>query len=363
VLLNLGQFDGATLADDDAGDQFDSANDGSDDTGSDALGGDALAAQDASDERLDGAGQATPADAGDATAMDVFDGGNPGDSAFHEAADAQDADVTTTDAVVEGAEAAEDAAPDGTLRDAQDAGDAAIDGVAQYAQDAANEAGDAAAVDWCIANSSTATILCRDFDDGKPWGYLFDSAYDSFTALLPTVTTTDSVSPPSSLLLLVPALDAGQSGNIQLTEHLQYHSAVDVQAAVKLVGFTPGAGSDLELLRVSYNSGTYWVSWGLGSGSSGIEETIASVDAGNTYIGHNSTIPPVGTWFNVALHVDFGSSLVSMTYNGQSAVSSSISNPPLGAGASLSVTVGVNWVTGVEAATQIFYDNVLINAQ
>ena len=137
LLLSLGQFDGATLAGDDAGDRSDCASDGSKDSGSDALEGDANHSQDAPDESEDGAGEATTADAGDATAMDVFDGGNP-------------------------------------------------------------------------------------------------------------------------------ALDAGQSGNIQLTQHLQYHSAVDVKAAVKLVGFSPGAGSDLELFRVSYNSGTYWISWGLG---------------------------------------------------------------------------------------------------
>ncbi|MGA2451222.1 MAG: hypothetical protein ABTD50_21395 [Polyangiaceae bacterium] len=343
-VLNLGEFNGATLADDDAASGF---YDGSDGSPGDAATGavdasvvDASGSTDATEELAD-AVEAAPFDAGDATAQEEGDAGI--DGTLQDVLEGA-SDVTVVDT--------SDAASDVGALDAQDG-----------ASDSAPDANEAGPVDWCLANSTVATILCRDFDDNKPWGYLFDSASDSFGIPVPVVTATDCVSPPSSLLLQLPLLDAGQSGNIQLTQHLQYHGAVDVSAAVKLVGFEGGLNSDLELLRVSYNSGTYWVSWGLGSTSAGVEETIASVDAGNTYIGHTAVLPPLGTWFNVLLHVDFGANSVSLTVNGVVMVSSTISNPPLGQGASLSVTVGVNWVSGPEAATQIYYDNVLINAQ
>lgn len=363
LLLNLGQFDGATLATGDDSGSFTDATDGS------LWDQESSAPQDGSTtdgHPLDG----TTSDVGDAGAWDG------GDSFVDGTADTTG--DSSLDSTIDTSEEAGEAGVDGASDAAADVLDGGADGTADVADAGALDASDSGSdvldggadtspgEEWCTANTTDATVLCRDFDDGRPYGAGFATQSSSF-AVFPSVTLADFYSPPSSLLVPIPDLtgaDGGPtSGDTQLNVHvLQPHTVIDVQAAMKLVNYSLGGGANVSAWRIAFESGSYWVSWDLRSATTGLDEVIVS-DAGvQSFLNHVGMFPPLNQWFNVDLRVDFGASTAKLTINGNTSAIATIANPTP-TGNSFWVTVGVNWASGPMSALQIYYDNIRVDVQ
>ncbi len=224
--------------------------------------------------------------------------------------------------------------------------------------------------DWCAANSNAKTALCRDFDDGKAYGYLFSTTYVNLAAAgaVPTIVSNVSLSPPSSLLLSMPFLgactiDGGTdcSEQIQLTSNILSRTFVQIDFAIQLVNYDPNNVHDLSLFRIEYGNGQWAATWDLQGFMSTVYESVIPPEGGvaNT-IQHKASLPPAG-WVNVVFTVDVAAQSVSLSFNGSVVFSDPSSAPPIVG--PVSVTLGVNNLIGPATPLSLFLDNILLTTQ
>jgi hypothetical protein len=215
-------------------------------------------------------------------------------------------------------------------------------------------------VNWCVANATATTLFCTDFDEGKPYGFGFTSYLNlPDGGVPPSLVTTDFVSAPNSLLVPTAIVPPSGSEQVQLVVHTGNHPQIQLQFALKLVDYDVSAG-DLSLVRIAFESNSWWVSWDLqGSGGAFVFETSVADGGQQTTIMHPTTFPTLGEWVNVVYAVDVDAKTVSLSFNGTSALQDAITPPALGSGG-VSVGVGLNYLQGTQQAMSIYYDNVAI---
>jgi hypothetical protein len=267
--------------------------------------------------------------------------------------------------------------------DAADAADVGADSSTEEVADAADTGGPADATDsfdvseggppndWCAANSTATTALCRDFDDGKSYGYLFSSTNVNLVAggAAPTIVSNVSLSPPSSLLLNMPLLgacaaDGGAncSEQIQLTSNILSRTFVQVQFAIQLVNYDPNNVHDLSLFRVAYGNGQWAAEWDLQGFTSTVYESVIPPEGGVAdTVQHKASLPSLGSWVNVVFAVDVAARAISLSFDG-SVVFSDPSAAPAIVGP-VSVTLGVNDLVGPATPLSLFLDDVLLTTQ
>ncbi|MGA2448841.1 MAG: hypothetical protein ABTD50_09215 [Polyangiaceae bacterium] len=341
-VLDLDQFNGAILDDPDSS-QADAR------TGDDATQSDAGFADAPSGEGDDSA-QGPDSYPTDAPFADASDAGR--DSGDAMTLDGGAVDSPSPPDATDGATALEGSAPD-----ASDAGDS-------------GEAGG----DWCAAKSTAATVLCRDFDDGKSYSYLFPLTDVNLLpgATEPSIISTLYDSPPNSLLFIVPSIRAcsgdggtGCSEQISLSASVFARTLVEVEFAIQFGNYDRNNVHDLSLARIQYNNGQWAANWALQLDSTSVFETIVPTDGGApTAIQHLSTLQAASLaamtgWMDVVFTVDVANQNVSLTLGGLSAINSAITAPPIQDNSV--VTVGVDDVIGPTTPLSIFLDNVLVS--
>ncbi len=261
-----------------------------------------------------------------------------------------------------------------------DAADVAVD---SSTEDAAETGGPADATDstdvsevgppndWCAANSNATTVLCRDFDDGKAYGYLFSMTNVNLVAggPVPTIVSNVSLSPPSSLLLNMPFLGAcavdggaGCSEQIQLTSQVLSRTFVQLEFAIQLVNYDPNNVHDLSLFRVAYGNGQWAATWDLQGFMSTVYESVIPPGGGvaNT-IAHMASLPSLGSWVNVVFAVDVAAQAVSLSFNGRVVFRDPAAAPAIVG--PVSVTLGVNNLIGPSTPLSLFLDNILLTTR
>jgi hypothetical protein len=218
--------------------------------------------------------------------------------------------------------------------------------------------GEEAGVDWCLANTTSKTYFCRDFDDGKSFGFGF-ATYLNLPdgGVEPSIVSNEFASAPSSLLVPAASLaSSSDSEQVQLVVHVSGHTLLELHFALKLVDFSP-TGGDLSLVRLGFDSNVWWVSWDL-QGSSNVYETTMTSDGGQMTTTHPTTMPQLGAWVDVVFAIDVAAETVSLTLDGVSALQDTISAPTLTGG--LGAGIGINYLQGPFQAMSIYYDNVAI---
>lgn len=316
LVADVGEFDNATAAHDDAASQSDG-------------------------EVADGF--LLPEPDGAAEVASPIDGGAPADSA--RVGDTSVSDFDDGDA----------AAP------SSDAGDGAVDAI--DASDSAAPVQDAAALAWCAAHQSATTLDCHDFDEGNPAPQGFTSNY--FSTIFASVTSASYVpgSPPSSLLLSTPLLDAGgPSADEQFNDLVAYHSKLELTFSLKIVNFDPTSG-DVSLFRISYNDSHWAVTLDYQNTTAALNESAILVDGGpTTHHAHQASQPPFTDWTTVDVLVDFVGQTIAMTYNGISVVTSQAIESPTETNPMLFVQAGLNFLGSPAKPMMIYYDNILLSA-
>jgi hypothetical protein len=327
-------------------------------------------------------------DQADSTAADALNDGAPGDDATEPdasptdvlSAEASDGTVKPDSSPIDAlAEAADGSGQPDSLAEAGDgaASTADADGgsVESSIPPDAADGGDAgeAGVEWCVAmaNSGANYALCRDFDDGKSYAYLFTPNINLVPAgTAPTISNTVSDSPPNSVLFILPILAACRAdGGTACSEQIQLnanvlpdvaHPLVRIAFAVNLVNYDANNVHDLSLAAISYNEGAYAVSWDLqGTGSTVFETTLLPDGGVGSTIQQAAALPPLSQWVNVVLTLDIGGQTVSLAFNGTPALTTPITAPVISGNAT--VTVGVNKFVGPTTPLSLYLDNVLIS--
>ncbi|MGA2448843.1 MAG: hypothetical protein ABTD50_09225 [Polyangiaceae bacterium] len=269
------------------------------------------------------------------------------------------------------------APPDGAKADAGDGGASPVDADSGSeegpgASDAA-EGGDAneAGIDWCAANSTASTVICRDFDDGKSYAYDFTPNINLVASgTAPTLSNALSDSPPNSVLFILPILPACHSDGggacseqMQLNANVQpsvAHPLVQVAFAVDLINYDSNNVHDLSLVAITYNDGAYTVSWDLqGTGSVVLLTTTAPDGGVGSTVQDPTPLPALGEWVNVVLTLNIGEQTVALTLDGTPALNAPIAAPAISGNAT--VTVGVNRFVGPTTPLSMYLDNVLIS--
>ena len=350
-LLNLDQFNGAILG------QADASLDGAQ---SDVAPGDDVTQPDSNptdvriDEASDGAAQP------DSTAVDGH--ADAGDGYALPDSDAGDAPGETGDGTTN----------DGGSTDSQvpaDAADAA-NGDATPPGDAGDAGGGGEAGDWCLANMTANTALCRDFDDNYSYQYGFTSTVVNLYsgALPPTIVNNVSASPPNSLLFYLPLIsctgDGGSSTSscseqAQLNTSFSTKSLMQVAFALRVNSYDQNNVHDLSLVRISYNGGAWTTTWDLQLAASTIYETIATDGGAPVVYSHQGALPPFNEWVNVVFSVDINAETVSLIIGSNNPVRSTIYGPPISGTAV--VTVGINNYIGPSTPVSVYLDNILIS--
>jgi hypothetical protein len=319
LVADVGQFDNATAAHDDAASEPDG----------EVADGSLLPEADGAAEGASPIDARDPADAAgvEDTSVSDLDGG-----------DAAAASSDGGDGAVIELDAADSAAP---------------------VQDAGN---DAAALTWCAAHESATTLDCHDFDEGNPAPTGFSSNY--YSSIFAAVTSTDYVpgSAPSSLLLSSPSLDAGgPSANEQFNDLVAYHGKLDLTFSVKIVNFQATSG-DVSLFRISYKNTDWSMSLDYQNTSAELNESATLADGGTYNHAHLASQPTFTSWTTVDVLVDFVDHSIAMTYNGISIVASQAIESPTQTNPMLLVQVGLNFLGSPAKPMMIYYDNIVLSA-
>ena len=298
--------------------------------------------------------------------LSQFDGAvdAPGDAAV----DAAPADAdAAADAVDPSAEDGAATASDATMDMADGGSDASLEASRDAPPDARSDSSDGPSPTWCAVNSTAATVLCRDFDDGQPYNAVFSGGYNNLNGgPPPSLDTADFASSPNSLLLQLPAL-ASWSNNeqMQLSETMPFHDTVHLEVAMKISNYDEQGGSTLSFLRLAYGVQQYYVTWDYIGNVASVDENSEN-DAGSWLVtGHPVTFPPANTWFNLDIELSLSAHTLSVTVNGSPALTSGLASEPLSnptprTGEDLQLIVGLNWANGPTKGANINYDNILI---
>ncbi len=322
--------------------------------GGDSLDGSALA-----DENI-GPSQGMPEAQVGAT---IDDGPQETAEASADLADGADEPSVTDSAYAEGAPDAGPDAPDSSPV-APDANRALPD--AGMEAEVAVEAGaDALARDagtWCASHATTNTSDCHDFDEGQQPQTGFSSHY--YTGRYASVTLVDFApgSPPASLLVSTPMLNAGaQPQDEQFNDVVAFHTKVELSFAVKIVNYDANAGY-LSLFRFSFQNGTWALELDLQQQGATFSESSTLPDGGTKRSVYAAAQPsPLNAWTNVDCLIDFGQHTISMSYGGVPVVNSqTITNPAQSKLPGIFVQIGLNYLVAPAKPMMIYYDDILL---
>jgi hypothetical protein len=276
--------------------------------------------------------------------------GAPGvtDDATDPSAD-DEASPSTDDSALEGSV---DVTTDSSVTTATDAGaDTTQD--AGATSDSTPEAGT-----WCARNTSANTFDCHDFDETGDSSAGFTNHLLSSWGELAVVTSTDYApgSPPNSLLISTPAIDAGGYAIDQYNDVLLYHNKFELRFATKIVNYDSSAGV-VSLIRMSYQNNGWAETLDLQGNTTTLDESWT----GNGKAAHSVTMLPLDSWVDVDLVVDLNGHTQSLTFNGVSALTVSTISNPNQSNPALFVQAGLNYLGGPAKAMSIYCDDIEVN--
>jgi hypothetical protein len=215
---------------------------------------------------------------------------------------------------------------------------------------------------WCATHMSPTTLDCHDFDEGQPPQTGFSNNY--FSGRFATVTTTDFApgSPPGSLLLSTPLLDAGAPAqDEQFNDLVAFHPKVELSFALKIVDYDPGAG-DVSLFRISYQTGTWAMQFDLQQHGASFTET-STADGGTKHTTYSAAQPTtLDAWTNVDCLIDFNAHTLSLSYDGKAVLSNQPIENPNDKNPQIFVQAGLNYLVAPAKPMMIYDDNILLAA-
>lgn len=233
---------------------------------------------------------------------------------------------------------------------------AAHDGGSDAAPDVANDvivtpdAGDAGASDapFCkLADHS----FCDDFDE-LPLGTLWSSKH----VTLATLALDDAaVSPPNSLLASVPS---SQTGNAYLQKDFTgaaSHITCQLDARMDALQSVPIVSFEIALESTDPNRNGYNITLLHTSAKTVYNEWTGFVDGGQASTSTDLPGLPVGAtkWTHVVVDMNFGAGSISITFDGASVLSTTLTPPP---NANQSLLVGV--MEYMATVATMHFDNV-----
>lgn len=215
---------------------------------------------------------------------------------------------------------------------------------------------------WCAAHRSANAIDCYDFDEGQTAQYGFMSHY--YTGHFASVTSMDFApgSPPSSLLVSTPLLDAGEAPqDEQFNDTLAFHNKVELSFALKIVNYDPDAGY-ISPFRFSYQNGAWAAELDLEQTGAFFNESTALPDGGTRHSTYAAAQPsPLDAWTNVDCLFDLANHTVSLSYDGVAVVTNqAITNPGQTAPA-IFVQVGLNFLMSPAKPMMLYYDDIVLS--
>jgi hypothetical protein len=261
------------------------------------------------------------------------------------------------EAPIDGAPAAIDAG----VGSADAGGDATSETAISDAGDLADLAdlGDAAALSWCARHASDQNFDCHDFDECGDAGAGFTSHF--YSGDYASVTSSDYApgSPPSSLVVSTPALDAGNADD-QYNDVLLYKDKLELEFSVKIVNQDLKAG-DLSLFRLSYQNNAWALTFDMHGASGALDEQWSLPHGGTGQASHAvEGSLALSAWTDIDIVVDFALHTVSMTVNGAEAVKgASISNPSQ-SNPALFVQTVLNYLSAPATPMLIYYDDIVV---
>ena len=215
---------------------------------------------------------------------------------------------------------------------------------------------------WCASHRSAITIDCHDFDEGQTAQYGFTNHY--YTGRFASVTSTDFApgSPPSSLLVSTPLLDAGEAPQYeQFNDIFAFHNKVELSFALKIVNYDPDAGY-ISPFRFSYQNGSWAAELDFEQTRAFFNESTALPDGGTRHSTYAAAQPsPLDAWTNVDCVFDLTNHTVSLSYDGVAVVTEqAITNPGQDAPA-IFVQVGLNFLVSPAVPMMLYYDDIVLS--
>ncbi|MGA2449986.1 MAG: hypothetical protein ABTD50_15005 [Polyangiaceae bacterium] len=270
----------------------------------------------------------------------------------HDASPGTALDATAGPDVDTGTGSALDAGTDSTLDAAQDS-TAAGESDAASAPDGAAEAGS-----WCALHAPATAFDCHDFDETSDASAGFTSHFIPASGEMAQVTSTDYApgSPPNSLLIATPALDAGGYEIDQFNDVLLYHNKLEVTFALKIVGYVSTDGV-VSLLRVSYQNNAWAETLDITANAAALNESWSN----GGKAAHAVAMPTLNAWVNVDLLVDLNGHTQSLAFDGVGEISDGGISNPNESNPALFVQSGLNYLGGPAQPLSIYTDDIVVN--
>jgi hypothetical protein len=257
--------------------------------------------------------------------------------------------------------------------DSQPAGDAAtasnldagIDSTVDIGQDSAPTNDSSTTLDvapeattWCALHAPVTAFDCHDFDETNDAAAGFTSHFIPSSGDMAQVTSTDYApgSPPNSLLIATPALDAGGYEIDQFNDVLLYSNKLEVSFAVKIVNYDSSDGV-VSLIRVSYQNNAWAETLDINANTTALDESWS----GGGKAAHTVTMLSLNAWVSVDLLVDLNTHTQSLTYSGVSALSSTGISNPNESNPALFVQSGLNYLGGPAKPLSIYTDDIVVS--